>query len=46
MSEVCELPQGPTVGTTMSTAAYRAKVAALEKSCDGNVNNFVWKMDV
>ncbi|PON91067.1 hypothetical protein TorRG33x02_130980 [Trema orientale] len=36
MSETCELPQGPTVKTTMATAAYRAKVAALEKSRDGN----------
>ncbi|XP_015885022.1 uncharacterized protein LOC107433741 isoform X1 [Ziziphus jujuba] len=45
MSEACELPQGPTV-KTMPTAAYRAKVAALEKSNDRNVNNIMWKMDV
>ncbi|KAF3443543.1 hypothetical protein FNV43_RR13229 [Rhamnella rubrinervis] len=45
MSEACDLPQGPSV-KTMPTAAYRAKVAALEKSHDRNVNNIMWKMDV
>ncbi|KAF4356811.1 hypothetical protein CsatB_007303 [Cannabis sativa] len=46
MSEACELPQGPTVTTTVAAAAYRPKVAALEKSRDENAKNFVWKMDV
>ncbi|KAL5559135.1 hypothetical protein UlMin_035346 [Ulmus minor] len=45
MSEACELPQGPTVKTTMTSSAYRAKVAALERSRGSNVNNMAWKMD-
>ncbi|BFG18299.1 hypothetical protein CerSpe_045730 [Prunus speciosa] len=45
MSETCELPQGQTVNNTMAAAAYRAKVASLERSHQGNVNNVMWKMD-
>ncbi|KAK2985648.1 hypothetical protein RJ640_006911 [Escallonia rubra] len=39
ISEACELPQGEMVKTTVAAAAYRAKVAALEKSHDNNNNN-------
>lgn len=45
MSETCELPQGQTVNNTMAAAAYRAKVASLERSHQGSVNNVMWKMD-
>ncbi|KAL4649484.1 hypothetical protein ACB092_01G016600 [Castanea dentata] len=46
ISEACELPQGQRVNTAVAAAAYRAKVAALENSHDGNVNNIIWKTDV
>ncbi|KAM3304986.1 hypothetical protein P3S67_011852 [Capsicum chacoense] len=48
IGEACELSQGERVKTTVSAAAaaaYRAKVAALDKSRDGNVNNIVLKMN-
>ncbi|PRQ27798.1 hypothetical protein RchiOBHm_Chr6g0309141 [Rosa chinensis] len=44
MSETSELPQGQAIKNTMAAAAYRSKVAALEKSHDANVSNIVWKM--
>ncbi|PSS31470.1 Tyrosinase-like protein [Actinidia chinensis var. chinensis] len=49
MSEACELPQGEQVRTAVAAAAaaaYRAKVAALEKSHGDSVNNIVLKMDI
>ncbi|XP_034677148.1 uncharacterized protein LOC117907641 [Vitis riparia] len=49
VSESCEFPQGERVKTAVAAAAaaaYRAKVAALEKSHESNVNKIIWKMDV
>ncbi|CAI9763046.1 unnamed protein product [Fraxinus pennsylvanica] len=49
ISEASELPQGERVKTAVSvaaSAAYRAKVAALGKSQDGNVNNIILKMNI
>ncbi|KAK6938607.1 Protein of unknown function DUF620 [Dillenia turbinata] len=46
MDEHCELPHNERVRPAVAAAAYRAKVSALEKSHDGNVNGVIWKMDV
>ncbi|XP_027149214.1 uncharacterized protein LOC113749613 [Coffea eugenioides] len=46
LSEACELPQGERARTVAAAAAYRAKVVALEKSRESNVNNIVLKMDI
>ena len=46
LSEACELPQGERARTVAAATAYRAKVVALEKSQESNVNNIVLKMDI
>ncbi|KAL0325455.1 UNVERIFIED_CONTAM: hypothetical protein Sradi_5114800 [Sesamum radiatum] len=49
ISETCELPQEDRVKSAVAAAAaaaYRAKVAALGRSHDGNVNNIVVKMNI
>lgn len=46
ISEACEFPQEERVKTAVAAAAYRAKVAALEKSRERNVNNIVVKMNL
>lgn len=43
VSEVSDLPQGE---RAKAVAAHRAKVAALEKSDEGNLGNVAWKMEV
>ncbi|KDP41651.1 hypothetical protein JCGZ_16058 [Jatropha curcas] len=47
ISETCELPQSQRVKPAMASAAYRAKVAALDRSRDNVVsNNTMWNTDV
>lgn len=50
VSEACEYSQGERVRTTVvaaaAAAAYRAKIAARDKSHDSNVNKIVLKMDI
>lgn len=44
--DACELSQGERVKSVAAmAAAYRAKVATVEKSYDCNVNNVTWQMD-
>lgn len=45
VSETCELTQGQRVKNAMAAAAYRAKVAALEKSRDSSLN-ISWRPNV
>ncbi|KAF6142414.1 hypothetical protein GIB67_033841 [Kingdonia uniflora] len=45
ISETCELPHGER-GKNSGPGAHRAKVAAVEKTHDGNLNNIVWKVEV
>ncbi|XP_031270707.1 uncharacterized protein LOC116129086 [Pistacia vera] len=46
VSETCELTQGQRVKNAVAAAAYRVKVAALEKSRDGSLNNIAWRANV
>ncbi|XP_057495982.1 uncharacterized protein LOC130780965 [Actinidia eriantha] len=46
ISEVCELPQEERGKSAIALASHRAKVAALEKDHDSNINGMVWKMEV
>ncbi|KAF8410160.1 hypothetical protein HHK36_002682 [Tetracentron sinense] len=46
ISEACDFPQGERGKTTMAAAAHRAKIAALEKSHDSNIDSIIWKMEV
>ncbi|KAL2232651.1 UNVERIFIED_CONTAM: hypothetical protein Sindi_1445100 [Sesamum indicum] len=49
VSETCELPQEDRLKSAVAAAAaaaYRAKVAPLGRSHDGNVNNIVVKMNI
>ncbi|XP_072988968.1 uncharacterized protein [Typha latifolia] len=45
ISEALELPQGERGKTTL-TSSNRAKVAALEKSCDNAADDIVWRVEV
>ncbi|KAF9619605.1 hypothetical protein IFM89_007926 [Coptis chinensis] len=45
ISETCELPHAER-GKTMAAATHRAKVAALEKSHNNNLDNVMWKVEV
>jgi hypothetical protein len=45
-SEACELAQDERGKSAMALAAYRAKVAALDKSDDSRADNMIWKMEV
>ncbi|OVA00995.1 Protein of unknown function DUF620 [Macleaya cordata] len=45
ISEASELPQGER-GKSTAAATHRAKVAALEKSHNGNLDNMVWKVEL
>ncbi|KAK3192973.1 hypothetical protein Dsin_024283 [Dipteronia sinensis] len=46
ISEACELPHDERGKSAIALAAHRAKVAALEKGHDGNIDNMIWKMEV
>ncbi|GFY95004.1 glutamyl-tRNA (Gln) amidotransferase subunit A [Actinidia rufa] len=46
ISEVCELPQEERGKSAIALAAHRAKVAALEKDYDDNIDGMVWKMEI
>ncbi|XP_059446262.1 uncharacterized protein LOC132177816 [Corylus avellana] len=46
ISETCELPQDERGKGAIALAAYRAKVAALEKEHDSSMDNMIWKMEV
>ncbi|PSS19245.1 Protoheme IX farnesyltransferase [Actinidia chinensis var. chinensis] len=46
ISEVCELPQEERGKSVIALAAHRAKVAALEKDYDDNIDGMVWKMEI
>ncbi|KAF3435517.1 hypothetical protein FNV43_RR22606 [Rhamnella rubrinervis] len=46
ISETCELPQDERGKGAMVLSAHRAKVAALEKTQDGSVDNMSWKMEI
>ncbi|KAL5788136.1 hypothetical protein ACOSP7_005085 [Xanthoceras sorbifolium] len=46
ISEACELPHDERGKSAIASAAYRAKVAALEKGHDGYTDNMIWKMEV
>ncbi|KAI3930176.1 hypothetical protein MKW92_008162 [Papaver armeniacum] len=45
ISEASELPHGER-GKSIAAAAHRAKVAALEKSHNANLDNMVWKVEL
>ncbi|KAJ6424393.1 hypothetical protein OIU84_025229 [Salix udensis] len=44
-SEACELTQDERGKSAMALAAYRVKVAALDKSDDSCADNMIWKME-
>lgn len=46
ISEACELPREERGKSTIALAAHRAKVAALEKPHDCNIDGMVWKMEL
>ncbi|KAJ9705181.1 hypothetical protein PVL29_003304 [Vitis rotundifolia] len=46
ISEACELPHEERGKSSVSLAAHRAKVAALEKTHDGGIDNVIWRMEV
>ncbi|XP_016507847.1 uncharacterized protein LOC107825501 [Nicotiana tabacum] len=46
ISEACELPQDERGKSAISLAHHRAKVAALEKTHDGSMDNMVWKVEI
>lgn len=46
ISEACELPQGERGKSTIALSAHRAKVSALEKPHDCNIDGMVWKMEL
>ncbi|KAK6946024.1 Protein of unknown function DUF620 [Dillenia turbinata] len=46
ISEAFELPQDERGKGPIALAAHRAKVAALEKTNDGSIDNMMWKMEV
>ncbi|KAL3538825.1 hypothetical protein ACH5RR_002191 [Cinchona calisaya] len=46
ISEACELPRDERAKSALVLAAARAKVAALEKTHDSNIDNVFWKVDV
>lgn len=46
VGESCELPQGERLRPMSATAAaYRAKVASMDRSYDNSINNITWQMD-
>ncbi|KAJ8453295.1 hypothetical protein Cgig2_008179 [Carnegiea gigantea] len=46
IGESSELPQGERLRPMSATAAaYRAKVASMDRSYDNNINNMTWQMD-
>lgn len=46
VGESSELPQGERLRPMSATAAaYRAKVASMDRSYDNNINNMTWQMD-
>ncbi|GMN37823.1 hypothetical protein TIFTF001_007123 [Ficus carica] len=46
IDETCELPQDERGKGAISISSHRAKVVALEKAHDGNMDNMMWKMEV
>nr|GLL28550.1 uncharacterized protein LOC109165800 [Ipomoea trifida] len=46
LSEACELPQDEKGKSSAAVAAYCAKVAALETTHEGSVDNVVWKVEI
>jgi hypothetical protein len=46
ISETCELPRDERGKGAIALAAYRAKVAALEKEHESSADNMIWKMEV
>ncbi|KAL6954273.1 hypothetical protein U1Q18_035134 [Sarracenia purpurea var. burkii] len=46
LSEACELQQDERGKSVISLASNQAKVAALEKAHDSNIDNVVWKIEV
>ncbi|XP_044509864.1 uncharacterized protein LOC123228528 [Mangifera indica] len=46
VSETCELTQGQRVKNVVAAAAYRAKIAALEKPHDNSLNSITWRANV
>ncbi|KAL2895069.1 Glutamyl-tRNA(Gln) amidotransferase subunit A [Bienertia sinuspersici] len=46
VGDSCELPHGERLKTMSATAAaYRAKVASMDRSYDTNMSNLTWQMD-
>lgn len=46
VSDSCELPHGERLKTMSATAAaYRAKVASMDRSYESNMSNITWQMD-